>query len=448
VRRNSSQFFLIGALLQAGSQVVAPQPVSGQEVRDSLPVVTLQEARRRAALVDPGAVTARAQVETAVAERRAALTNMFTPTVVANTSYIRFSEPFINFGTFEQSLTATSATLQANYTVFGAGKLSELKRSRASLESAEASETAAMYQTSLGTDAAYFGVLADRELARVEAERLRRAQEQFGIARVRVQAGEAIASDSLQLLLEVNRARLAILRRDSALAVSRLRLGRQIGLSTPIDAASIDTAPPAPLPMSQEEAIAELRARGPELEAARAAERSANAVISAERESYLPEIQLGAITGAYDAEFFPSAAKRTQYTVTLSWPLWNGGQRELAIARARAQRDVARARREDGERAAGELIAEAYHGYQTSRAGIELALVGVSVAAENFRVQRARYREGATTILDLLEAQVALSEAESTLVQSRYATRLALARIEALLGRRIFETQNPNPTNR
>jgi len=62
------------------------------------------------------------------------------------------------------------------------------------------------------------------------------------------------------------------------------------------------------------------------------------------------------------------------------------------------------------------------------------------VSTENFRVQQARYREGATTILDLLEAQVALSESEAALVQSRYSTRLALAQIEALLGRRIVES--------
>jgi outer membrane protein TolC len=48
-----------------------------------------------------------------------------------------------------------------------------------------------------------------------------------------------------------------------------------------------------------------------------------------------------------------------------------------------------------------------------------------------------RYAEGAGTILDLLEAQVSLSEAEASLVQSRYASHLALARIEALLGRRV-----------
>ena len=54
-------------------------------------------------------------------------------------------------------------------------------------------------------------------------------------------------------------------------------------------------------------------------------------------------------------------------------------------------------------------------------------------------MQRVRYAEGATTILDLLEAQVGLSEAEASLVQARYAAQLSLARIEALLGRRVFE---------
>ncbi len=68
-----------------------------------------------------------------------------------------------------------------------------------------------------------------------------------------------------------------------------------------------------------------------------------------------------------------------------------------------------------------------------------MALVGVTLAAETYRVQGARYREGATTILDLMEAQVGVSNAEADLVRARYSARLALARIEALLGRRLFE---------
>ena len=48
-------------------------------------------------------------------------------------------------------------------------------------------------------------------------------------------------------------------------------------------------------------------------------------------------------------------------------------------------------------------------------------------------------QSGATTILDLLTAQVDLTDAEARLVQARYTTWLALAGLEALLGRRLFD---------
>ena len=432
--RNSTSAILIVAL-----GIIRPAPASSQASSDNAPVVTLAEARARAALVDPDAVAARSRVETAASERRAALTNLFTPNVTGGVSYTHFSEPFFNFGTGSISPNSASATLDARYTLLGAGKFGDLKSSRASVESAEATETVARFRTSLATDAAYFAVLANRDLSRVSTDRLKRAQEQLGIARVRVTAGEAIASDSLQLLLEVSRAQLAMLSRDSAVITSRLRLGRMIGLTGPADAAPIDTAKPPPLPMTEQEAIAEMRRRGPDVEASRADERSASAMLGAARERYFPEVTLGATTGRYDSQLFPSALKRSQYAITVALPFWNGGARELAVARARADRDVARATRADRERGAAEVMAQAYHGYITSRSGVDLALIGVVAARENYRVQRARYQEGATTILDLLEAQVALSESEAALIQSRYSTRLALAQIEALLGRRIFE---------
>lgn len=436
---------LLGAAAAFGA--LAPAAAIAQAVAD-IPVVTLTDARRRAASVDPDAVFARGQVANAVWERRAARANLLTPELFAGGNYTHFSEPFFNFGTGTISPNATAATLSASYTLLGAGKFGDLRSAQGALESAEASARAMRFRTALETDAAYLAVLADRELSHVAADRLKRAEEQFGIARSRVRAGQAIATDSLQLLLEVNRARLALLRNDSALATSRLRLGRQIGLAGPAEAASLDTTVPPPLPFTVEEAAAETRARGPDVEAARAEERRADAVVLAQRERYLPEVILGATTGAYDAELFPTATRRTQVGVTVMFPIWQGAKRELAVARARTGQNIARAERLDSERGAAEIVARAWHGYATSRAAIELALVGAAVSAENFRVQRARYREGETTILDLLEAQGALTEASADLVRARYAARLALAQIEALLGRRIFETTLDHPTDR
>ena len=109
----------------------------------------------------------------------------------------------------------------------------------------------------------------------------------------------------------------------------------------------------------------------------------------------------------------------------------------------RRDRDVARAIREDLERAVRRDVTQAYDGYQTSRAAVELAGVGVTVARENYRMQELRYRAGASTILDLLDAQVNLVQAEADLVQARYQTRLALAGLEAILGRRLFTRDVP-----
>ena len=104
--------------------------------------------------------------------------------------------------------------------------------------------------------------------------------------------------------------------------------------------------------------------------------------------------------------------------------------------------DIARALREETERGTAEQMAQAWNGYRTAQAALELARSGVAVSAANYRIQEVRYREGATTIIDLLQAQVAAGEAESDLVRARYAARLSLARIEALLGRRLFPESN------
>ena len=90
---------------------------------------------------------------------------------------------------------------------------------------------------------------------------------------------------------------------------------------------------------------------------------------------------------------------------TSSFPLWDNGQRELAVTRARANRDVARAIREDLERAPRRDVTEAYEAYGPRGPRPISRRRASSWPRENYRVQEARYRAGASTILDLLDAQ-------------------------------------------
>jgi outer membrane protein TolC len=52
-----------------------------------------------------------------------------------------------------------------------------------------------------------------------------------------------------------------------------------------------------------------------------------------------------------------------------------------------------------------------------------------------------QYQSGAITVIELIKAQNDLTDAESGLVRARYDARLALARLEAILGTRLMPTQ-------
>jgi outer membrane protein len=413
---------------------------------DSLPQVTLPEALQRAARLDPNYVAALGQVDNAAWGRRNAFTAFVLPSVAigANLQRTNPSQFFFTNQIIRVEQTWTTQ-LVARYDLFTGGqKFAELSRSGAALEGAHAEELRQRFATALLTEADYYAVLADAELDRVARERLRRANEQLSVARARVVSGAAVSTDSLNLRLELARAQVGQLVQASLLRVARLELGRRVGAAGPVDAAPLDTAAAPELPITLADAVTEAAQQGPAYRVAAADERAASAAYRFELGNYLPHAALSLNAIAVDTAFYPNLFKQTTLVLGISFPIWNNGQRELNLSRARTIKNVARATREDMDRAVLPDVSAAYDAYETARASADVARNAVVVAREGFRVQQSRYSAGATTILDLITSQVALSEAEAARVQADYSRRLALAGLESILGRRLF-TDKGNP---
>jgi outer membrane protein TolC len=424
---------VIIAILTLALGVAAPEPQS-----DSVPRVTLAEALERAVRLNPDYVQALGSVSEAEWARTAARVAFFVPAMAVELDGSKYSHPFFNIGTGQLATTAVTFQMAGRYDVFTAQKFTDLARTSAELESANASELQRRYGAALLTESAYYAVLATAALNRVASDRLDRAGEQLAVARARVVSGAAVQTDSLQIRLEVTRSRVALRQTETALEVARLELGRRIGLTGPADAVPLDTLPAPELPISLPEAVSRALEQGPEYRVARANERAANAALKGRRGAYLPTVFLAGNYSRYDTKYFPGGFSVAGATLGISLPIWNNGVRELAIKQARTDHDVAQAVRSDLERAAARDVTEAYEGYETARYNTDLAKDAVVVATENYRVQDVRYRAGATTILDLLVAQNALSDAEAGLVQARYNNLLALAGLESILGERLF----------
>ena len=433
---------MIATLLLA-IQVAAPAPADSVPPADTIPSITLEEAIRRSARLDPDYVQALGEIDNAEWGRRAAMLAFFVPSLSLGLDETKYSTEFFNpADPSNPTSTLVVGSARADYEVFSLRKFAELGRTRAELASAEAGELEQRFQAALETESGYYDVLVSQELARVSQERVSRARQGLGVARARVASGAAVPTDSLQLVLELTRAEVELLQQRNALRIAQLELGRRVGAPGAVAAEPLDTVPAPDLPIGLAEALSLALEQGPQYQAARADERAADAALKSQRSDYFPTLGIGAVHQRYDTEIFPGAAKVSSVTFSLSFPIWNSGQREIEATRARVARDVARTIREDLERVVRRDVTGAFDSYQTSRAAVGLATVGVQVGRENYRMQEMRYRAGASTILDLLDAQVSLAEAEADLVEARYETRLALARLEAMLGRRLFSNKD------
>lgn len=412
---------------------------------DTLPRITLAEALSRSARLDPDYVRALGGVANAAWARRAARSAMVLPSITVSTDYNKFSIDQFNVGIGAQTRTSVTARVDARFELFtGFRKISDLSRTNADLDAANAGELQQRFLTALGTEADFYAVLSNRELLDVSTDRLRRAQEQLVVARARVVSGAAVQTDSLQLVLELNRAHIGLLQDSARLRVARLLLGRRVGIAGGADAVPLDTARAPDLPLSLVDAMSQALEQGPEYRVARANQRSAEASVRSARSRYFPQAVVSANNVTFGDNFYPHGLTRSTFTLQVSLPVWDNAQRELTLARARTSRDLARSIREDLERAAEADVTFAWEAYQTARATADYSAQGLIVAQETFRVQQSRYRAGASTILDLLDAQSALTQAQADLVQARYAARLALAGLEAILGRRLFSDKDPS----
>jgi len=410
---------------------------------DSIPRITLAEAVRRSSRFDPDYVRALGQIDNAEWARRAAMLAFFIPSIDLGLDQTKYSESFFNpADPANPTQTLVVARASANYEIFSLRKFSELSRTKADLASAEASELEQRFNAALETESSYYDVLVNQELSRVNQERTQRAREGLGVARARVASGAAVQTDSLQLVLELVRAQVDSLRQHNALRTAQLELGRRVGADGPVDAVPLDSVPAAALPVSLAQALQIALDQGPQYRTAKANESAASAALKAQRGQYLPVFSVGGLHQRYDTRIFPRASNISSVTFSLSFPLWNNGQREIEVSRARVNRDVARAIRDDLGRVVRRDVTASYDGYEVAAAAVELALVGVNVARQTYRMQELRYRSGASTILDLLDSQVDLAEAEAGLVEARYQSRLALARLEAILGRRLFTNKD------
>ena len=380
------------------------------------------------------------------------------------------------------------------------GTFFEMKRARRARQATDATIRAEAFELASTVTVAYLAALRGEDAVELAQRQLEQAEETMELAQARVDVGEAIPLDGKQAQVGLGRAQVALLQAQNLQESQQRRLAQQLGVRLP-DSVSLTSEfelfEPA---WTVEELVAEALPNHPQLRSLRARASAAKANLRSEQGSYLPTLQLSAgwsgfarevgdpdrlIEDAHDnmagrrenCEFlnrisaglseplpdrpqdcsklvitpeqealalrnndvFPFGWNEQPMTLsaTVSLPLFTRFNRQLQVAQARNQAEDADYQRRAAELDLRAAIAERLGGLEVAYDVYQIEQANYQAAQDQVELARERYRLGAGTFLDLLNAQAIQATADRDLLNARYTFHEQLVGLEAAVGRQL-----------
>ncbi|HET9387335.1 MAG TPA: TolC family protein [Gemmatimonadales bacterium] len=345
----------------------------------------------------------------------------------------------------------------------------------------------------------YLTVLQANAQAEIAVKTVQRNEEFLKLAQARYGVGQATLIDVRQAQVARGQAEVALLRAQTAVSVEKLRLFEQMGVTPPVDVASVqltDSFAVQQPTWQLSELMGMAEQQNPALKALRAREDAAAWNQRATASAYGPSLSLSAGWSGFTQQFtevdpiifnaqqasaaqlqecqdnntirqsaglspnscsafvwgasdeqrirnqnsvfpFEFTQQPFQARLTVTLPVFTNFGQQLRVSEARAQHNDV----EEQVRARGLAVqtdvSQAFLALQTAYRAVGLQDTNRTAGREQLQLATERYRVGSGTFFDLLDAQVQALRAESELVNATYDYHKAVAALEAAVGRSL-----------
>ncbi len=275
----------------------------------------------------------------------------------------------------------------------------------------------------------------------VAEQALKQAEAQADQAKLFVDAGTAAPVDSMTARARVESMRSALARAKGAVAISRNTLATYAGVKVS-DIVGI-REPVTALPDAPKEDVDTLLARGlekrPELRAVRKLVEANGHLRIAERNAALPTLSVdGTVLYANPNQRYIPIQKEFKTTWQVGASLtWTPNQALVGYQRNKKYNaEIEKALADLGalEDAVRIEVVQAYEDFKAADAAARASEAQQQAAEETYRVRLATYRVGAGVQIDLLAADLALTQARLDFVNAAIDSRIALARLARATG--------------
>lgn len=323
-------------------------------------------------------------------------------------------------------------------------------RIRAALRSAKLTKEQALHQhqavladTAMEVRTTYYDVLLAAQQIVVNEASVALLQKELEDTNRRFAAGTVPRFNVLRAEVELANARPRLIKARNAHKTGKDNLANLLGYDLPKDIQEdiplqlSGTLDANPVDMTLSSALARALEHRPELEVLRRGAELRKEAVKSAKAGYLPSVQAYGGYGSRNSSFSSDLSRDVsgwQAGVQVSWDIFDGFLTRGKVRQAEAQRDRAEVDTQDFSRRVELEVRTSYSSLGEAWEVMESQKKVQEQAQEAVRLAQARSEAGTGTLLDVLSAQTALTEARTTQILARRDYAVARARFERAIG--------------
>ncbi len=432
IRTRTVASFLILAALAAAAGAADNAALSPSGTSASAVTWTLEQVAAIAVSHHPLVRQADAQTAAAAA-RRGQAESAWYPFIDLSTGVSRTRAFSVQA---QRSATVRSEFLQADLSVvltdFGRTR-TDVNRAAALVSASREDGTSVREDVGYNAKVAYFNVLRAVRSLEVSRETLRQRESLLRQAQAFYEAGIRAKIDAIRAEASLYDARAQLTQAENNLRVARITLLNRMGIEGPADYILTDSLASEKIPGTIADWVAEAEKNRPELKSLREQERAAAYSVRYARGGYLPSLT-GSAGYGYAAEDMP-LQENYLLGVTLTYPLFSGFLTREQVREALASLASIRHGLTDSRRQVRLQVEQAGYGVGEAAERIVARTKERDASEENLRLATARYEVGVGDIIEMIDAQVQMTTADTAAIDAQYDYSVSLATLLRAMGR-------------
>jgi len=325
-----------------------------------------------------------------------------------------------------------SVSLSQNIYDFGRTS-SQVDIQRFNLDASSSNLETTIEQVIFNVKQAYYGVLQAQRNRVVAQDTVKQFQLHLDQAKAFYEVGTHPKYDVTKAEVDLSNAKLALIRSENTLKVSKVTLNNTMGVPDAPDYAVEDNLAYEKYEIELPRAIETAYKNRPDLKAAVATSRSFERSIDFAKTGYYPVLTGNAQYDRSDTIFFPSG-EGWSAGVALTFPIFNGFLTKNQVEEAKSNLGVAKANEETLRQSILLDVQQAYLNLLVAGESISNTELTVKQATENLDIANGRYAAGVGNPIEVSDAEVSLAVAKTANNQALYDYKVARASLERAMG--------------